>query len=143
MTHLEFTCSDEKVVALLQASRLYDEGVKPVEWISVKEGFLKFLLMYWSTPIDMVADSKWLTLAYKGGFKTERFLFRTSPTGCRCQNRRRRNNREHFKINQAQKDAIRKETHNLPQVPCKAGRKARLWDCMCRMWMVEEGGREG
>ena len=38
MTHIEFTCSDEKAAALLRASRLYDEGVKPAEWISVKDG---------------------------------------------------------------------------------------------------------
>lgn len=38
MTHLEFDCSDEKAVALLRASRLYDEGVKPAEWISVEDG---------------------------------------------------------------------------------------------------------
>lgn len=37
MTHLEFNCSDEKAVALIRASRLYDEGVMPVEWISVKD----------------------------------------------------------------------------------------------------------
>lgn len=37
MTHLEFNCSDEKAVALIRASRLYDEGVMPAEWISVKE----------------------------------------------------------------------------------------------------------
>lgn len=36
MTHIEFDCSDEKAAALLRASRLYDEGVKPSEWISVK-----------------------------------------------------------------------------------------------------------
>lgn len=37
MTHLEFNCSDEKAVALIRASRLYDEGVMPTEWISVDE----------------------------------------------------------------------------------------------------------
>lgn len=37
MTHLEFTCSDEKATALIRASRLYDEGIEPAEWISVKE----------------------------------------------------------------------------------------------------------
>ena len=37
MTHIEFNCSDEKAVALIRASRLYDEGVMPAEWISVKD----------------------------------------------------------------------------------------------------------
>ena len=35
MTHLEFTCSDEKSVFLLRASRLYDEG--KMRWIPCSE----------------------------------------------------------------------------------------------------------
>ena len=37
MTRLEFICSDEKAVALIRASRLYDEGVEPAEWIRVTD----------------------------------------------------------------------------------------------------------
>lgn len=37
MTQLYFDCSDEKALALIRASRLYDEGIMPAEWISVKE----------------------------------------------------------------------------------------------------------
>lgn len=74
MTHIEFTCSNEKAAALLRASRLYDEGVKPAEWISVKDRLpddLRFVLVYIrhkKTPYDQYRDIRIMLRLEKYGW---------------------------------------------------------------------------
>jgi hypothetical protein len=59
MTHLEFTCSDEKATALLKAARLFDEGVKPAEWINVKDR-----LPMGMTSVLMFIDGRGVMIGY-------------------------------------------------------------------------------
>lgn len=68
MTHLEFDCSDEKAVALLQAARLFDEGVKPYEWIDANDRL----------PEEMVDVLVWFEYFRYGSYNC---LFRTYGIG--------------------------------------------------------------